>query len=71
VTGGIVALGETPLLNPNPLATVGAANNPPAWLRFEPDLRYLNGSLFPPVIPNVIDIRTLSYSEQAINNPQN
>jgi hypothetical protein len=71
VTGGIVALGETPLDNLDPQVSASAANNPPAWLRFKPDLRYLNGSVFPPVIPNVIDIRTLSYSEEAINNPQN
>jgi hypothetical protein len=31
VTGGIVALGEIPLPNPNPLETAGAANNLPPW----------------------------------------
>jgi hypothetical protein len=69
VTGGIIALGQTPLAKPPLGVVVGAADRPPAWLSFKPDFRYLNGSLFPPVVPNVIDIRTISYTEQAIENP--
>jgi hypothetical protein len=69
VTGGIIALGESAIINPHPELMVGAAQNPPAWLKFKPDLRYLNGSLFPPVVPNVIDIRTISYAEEATENP--
>ena len=60
VTGGIIALGETALPKPSPSVAVGTAENPPAWLKFKPDSRYLNGSVFPPVVPNVIDIRTIS-----------
>jgi hypothetical protein len=69
VTGGIVALGKTALAKPPPGVSVGTADKPPAWLRLRPDLRYLNGSLFPPVVPNVIDIRTTSYTEEVIENP--
>jgi hypothetical protein len=69
VTGGIIALGQTALAKPPLGVAVGTADSPPAWLRLKPDFRYLNGSLFPPVVPNVIDIRTISYTEQAIENP--
>ena len=68
VTGGIIALGETALAKPPLGVTVGTAENPPAWLRLKPDFRYLNGSLFPPVVPDVIDIRTISYTEEVIEN---
>jgi hypothetical protein len=69
VKGGIIALGET-ALPPSPVGvTVGTAENPPEWLKFQPDLRYLNGSVFPPVVPNVIDIRTISNTEEAIGQP--
>jgi hypothetical protein len=68
VTGGIIALGETALAIPAPSVTVGTAESPPEWLKFQPDLRYLNGSVFPPVVPNVIDIRTISNSEAVIEN---
>jgi hypothetical protein len=71
VTGGIIALGETPLAAPSPTVTTGAADHPPTWLRLKPDLRYLNGSLFPPIVPNVIDIRIISFTEQAIENSSN
>jgi len=66
VTGGIIALGENPLAKPPAGVTVGSAKNPPAWLKFKPDLRLLNGSVFPPVVPNVIDIRIISFTEQVI-----
>jgi hypothetical protein len=68
VKGGIIALGETALPTSAPGVTVGTAENPPEWLKFQPDLRYLNGSVFPPVVPNVIDIRTISYTEEVIEN---
>ena len=71
VTGGIIALGETALAKPFSGVMVGSADDPPAWLKFKPDLRYLNGSVFPPIAPNVIDIRTISYTEEAIENPRN
>jgi hypothetical protein len=69
VKGGIIALGETELPPSAPGVTVGTAENPPEWLKFQPDLRYLNGSIFPPVVPNVIDIRTISNIEEAIGQP--
>lgn len=71
VTGGIIALGETAFAEPPPGVLVGAADNPPVWLEFKPNLRYLNGSVFPPVVPNVIDIRTISNTEEAIGNESN
>jgi hypothetical protein len=66
VSGGIIALGETPLAKASPIVTVGSEGNPPSWLKFKPDLRYLNGSLFPPIVPNVIDIRIMSYTQEVI-----
>jgi hypothetical protein len=69
VTGGIIALGETAFGEPPPSVSVGTADKPPRWLKFKPDLRYLNGSVFPPVVPNVIDIRTISNSEEVVENP--
>ena len=43
--------------------------DPPKWLKFKPDFRYLTGALFPPVVPNVIDIRTISiYRRVQLNN---
>jgi hypothetical protein len=68
VTGGIIALGEAATFKP---ASVGAADSPPEWLRLRPDWRYLNGSVFPPVVPNMIDIRTISNTEEVIENPSN
>ena len=32
----------------------------PAWLRLIPDLRLLNGSAIPPVVPNVINVRIMN-----------
>ena len=71
VTGGIIALGETAFEKPPSGVSVGAADDPPRWLEFKPDLRYLNGSVFPPVVPNVIDIRTISNTEEVIWSPPN
>ena len=55
VTGGIVALGKTPIAGEIP-----GGGPQPAWLRLIPDLRLLNGSVIPPVVPNVIDIRIMN-----------
>jgi hypothetical protein len=55
VTGGLIALGETPIDGELP----NGGPQPP-WLRLIPDLRLMNGSVLPPVVPNVIDIRLLS-----------
>jgi len=55
VTGGIIALGKTPI----PGETPGGGPQP-AWLRLIPDLRLLNGSAIPPVVPNVIDVRIMN-----------
>jgi hypothetical protein len=71
VTGGIIALGEVSLTKPSQSITVGSPDTAPAWLRFQPDLRLLNGTVFPPVVPNTIDIRIISNTEQAVENPSN
>jgi hypothetical protein len=65
VTGGIIALGNTPIEGEVP---GGGAQ--PAWLRLIPDLRLLNGSMIPPVVPNVIDIRILSCPIEIVDPPQ-
>jgi hypothetical protein len=54
-----------------PSATIGSGTSPPPWLKFKPDLRLLNGSEFPPVVPNVIDIRTLTFTQEIIESPHN
>ncbi len=55
VTGGIIALGKTAIAGEIP-----GGGPQPAWLRLIPDLRLLNGSIVPPVVPNVIDIRIMN-----------
>jgi hypothetical protein len=61
IKGGVIALGETPLPGEN--------LNPSFYLI--PDLRYLNGLIFPPIVPNVIDVRTMSNAIQAqVENPE-
>jgi hypothetical protein len=55
VVGGIVALGKTPIQGEIP-----GGGPQPAWLRLIPDLRLLNGSMIPPVVPNIMDIRWLT-----------
>jgi hypothetical protein len=52
IVGGIVALGKTPI--PGEIPGGGPQSD---WLRIIPDLRLLNGSMIPPVVPNIIDIR--------------
>jgi hypothetical protein len=71
ITGGIIALGEAAISKPSSVGSVGVAGGTPEWLRLRPDWRYLNGSVFPPVMPNVIDIRTISNTEEVIENPPN
>jgi hypothetical protein len=65
VTGGIIALGKTPIEGEIP-----GGGPQPAWLRLVPDLRLLNGSMIPPVVPNVIDIRILDCPIQVLNPPE-
>ena len=55
VTGGIIALGKTPI--PGEIPGGGPQR---AWLRLIPDLRLLNGSAIPPVVPNVINVRIMN-----------
>jgi hypothetical protein len=66
VTGGIIALGKTPIQGEPP----GGGPQPP-WLRLVPDLKLLNGSVIPPVVPNVIDVRIIRYSVEAVEKPNN
>ncbi len=64
VTGGIIALGKTPLPGEPP-----PGSPQPAWLRVVPDLRLLDGSVIPPIVPNIIDIRWLNCPIEVIENP--
>jgi hypothetical protein len=64
VTGGIIALGKTPLPGEPP-----PGSPQPAWLRVIPDLRLLDGSVIPPVVPNIIDVRWLNCPIEVIENP--
>ena len=66
VTGGIIALGKTPIPGEPP----GGGPQPP-WLRLVPDLKLLDGSVIPPVVPNVIDVRIIRYSVEAVEKPNN
>lgn len=60
LTGGLVALGKAP----RPGETV-AGGPPPSFLKIIPDPKLLNGSIIPPVVPNIIDIRIVGYSVTA------
>jgi hypothetical protein len=65
VIGGIVALGRTPLPDdPAP------GSPQPGWLHVVPDPQLVNGSLIPPVVPNIIDIRWLNCPIKVIENPE-
>jgi hypothetical protein len=64
ITGGIIALGKTPIPGEIP-----GGGPQPAWLRLIPDLRLLNGSAIPPVVPNVIDIRIMNCPIKIENSP--
>jgi hypothetical protein len=64
VTGGLIALGGPPLAGELP-----PGSPQPAWLRVIPDPRLLDGSVIPPVAPNLIDIRWLNCPIEVIDNP--
>jgi hypothetical protein len=55
VTGGIIALGKTPIDGEIP-----GGGTQPLWLRLVPDLDLCSGKKIPPIVPNVIDIRTMN-----------
>jgi hypothetical protein len=62
VVGGIIALGQTPL--PGEVLVPGG-RPPPRWLRLIPDRRLESGEIFPPVVPNIIDVRILYFPVEA------
>ena len=62
VVGGIIALGQTPL--PGEVLVPGG-RAPPRWLRLIPDLDLESGKRFPPVVPNIIDVRILYFPVEA------
>jgi hypothetical protein len=66
LTGGLVALGKTPIAGELP-----GGGPQPSWLRLVPDLKLLNGSVIPPVVPNVIDVRITRYSIEVVNKADN
>jgi hypothetical protein len=57
LTGGLIALGKAP--RPGETAPSGP---PPSFLKVIPNPQLLNGSIIPPVVPNVIDVRIEGYS---------
>src|SRR5271166_2582161 len=65
ITGGIIALGKTPIPGEIP-----GGGPQPAWLRLIPDLRLLNGSAIPPVVPNVIDVRIMNCPIKIVDPPE-
>jgi len=60
LTGGLVALGRSPRSN-----ETAAGGSPPSFLKIIPDAKLLNGSLAPPIVPNVVDVRIVGYSVTA------
>jgi hypothetical protein len=60
VTGGIIALGQTPLPGELP-----PSSPQPSWLHVRPDLSLLRGERFPPVVPNIIDVRIIYFPVEA------
>src|SRR6516225_6168648 len=60
VTGGIIALGQTPLPGELP-----PGRPQPKWLHVIPDLSLLRGERFPPVVPNIIDVRIMYFPVEA------
>ena len=66
VTGGIIALGKTPIAGEIP-----GGGPQPAWLRLIPDLDLCSGKKIPPVVPNVIDIRIMNCPIKVVENPGN
>jgi hypothetical protein len=65
VVGGIVAMGKTPISGEIP-----GGGPQPDWLRLVPDVRLLNGSMIPPVVPNIMDIRWLNCAIK-VEDPSN
>jgi hypothetical protein len=59
VTGGIIALGQG---LPGELPP-GSAQ--PKWLHVIPDVRLERGERFPPVVPNIIDVRIMYFPVEA------
>jgi hypothetical protein len=59
VTGGVIALGGTPQLN-------GTGT----FFQVYPDRKLLNGSVIPPVVPNVIDIRIMNCPIEVSQDPR-
>jgi hypothetical protein len=57
LTGGLISLGKTT----QPGEPV-AGGTPPPFLKIIPEPKLLNGSIIPPVVPNVIDVRIVGYS---------
>ena len=62
VNGGIIALGKIPLPGEPP------PGPQPNWLYVNPDPQLVNGSVIPPVVPNIIDIRWLNCPIKVIEN---
>ena len=60
VTGGIITLGQTPLPGELP-----PGSPQPKWLHVRPDLSLLRGERFPPVVPNIIDVRIMYFPVEA------
>jgi hypothetical protein len=60
LSGGLVALGTAPY--PSKAAPEGTL---PTYLKIIPDPKLLNGSIIPPIVPNIIDVRIVSYSVAA------
>ena len=63
VNGGIIAWGKTPLPGEPP------PGPQPNWLYINPDPQLVNGSVIPPVVPNIVDIRWLNCPIKIIENP--
>ena len=61
VIGGIIALGPGLPGEPRPPGGVRR----PSWLHLIPDRDLETGKVFPPVVPNIIDVRILSFPMEA------
>jgi hypothetical protein len=60
LTGGLISLGKT-----TQPGKPEAGGTPPPFLKIIPEPKLLNGSIIPPVVPNVIDARIVGYSVTA------
>ena len=63
VNGGIIAWGRNPPPGEPP------PGPQPEWLHVNPDPQLVNGSVIPPVVPNIIDIRWLNCPIKVIEKP--